>query len=103
MTRGTPLLGVAPVGEGNGSFPRGVIRHGHRELRGQRVIQPGGRVALGTSFARGPNLVMADLAAPGSFEREPFPGPGEMALEARHLHVAAVGEAVLGQTRSGRQ
>jgi hypothetical protein len=94
MTGLTRLLGVAPVRKGNRSFPRGVIRHGHRELRDQRVIQPGRHVTLGTPFTR-PDLVMADLTAPGSLERELFPGAGEMAGQAGHFRVAAMGEAVV--------
>lgn len=88
------LLGVPPVRESNGSFTRGVIRYGHRESRDQRVIQPGRHMALSTPFTS-PDLVMADLAAPGSLERELLPGPGEMAGQAGHFRVAAMGEAVV--------
>jgi hypothetical protein len=94
------LLGMPPVGKGNWPLVRRAVRYRNLEPRRQRIGHPGRLVALLAALAR-PHLVMADLTTAGGLERELLPGPGEMALEAGHLDVAAVGEAVL--SRGGRR
>lgn len=96
MTGLTRLLGVAPVGKGDWSRPGGTGSHPDLEPSGEGVGQPGWLVTLVASGA-GPDLVMTDRAAAGRLEGEGFPGSGQMALQACHLHVAAVGKAVLSR------
>jgi hypothetical protein len=93
MTGFAWLLSVASVRERDRARSGGVRRHADLQVRCQSIGHPGRLVTLVASLP-GPHLVVADLTPPRGHEGQLLAGGGQMAGQAGHLDVSAVGKAV---------